>query len=77
MDYKKLTFIVGYCLFFLSFAVIAVLLAGAVPVPLFLKCPVDFGTMLWNERKLDVAVQVVLIFACAMGILTFFAERKK
>lgn len=35
----------------------------------------DLGMMLWGMRRMDVLIQVMLIFACALGILTFFAER--
>jgi|GEM_PF-5056471 len=37
----------------------------------------DLGMMLWGLRRLDVLVQVMLIFSAALGILTFFAERKE
>ncbi len=37
--------------------------------------PLDFGKALWIERRLDVFMQVILVFTCAMGILVFFSGK--
>jgi hypothetical protein len=36
----------------------------------------EFSKVLWNERRLDVMLQVMLIFTCSMGILVFFSGKE-
>lgn len=60
--------------------VLAVLLLGwqALP-PLGLRAPgaePSFGTVLWQQRGLDVLVQVVLIFAGVLGVLGLLTEAR-
>ena len=38
---------------------------------------VDFSHALWVFRRLEILLQVMLIFTCALGILVFFTERDK
>jgi len=36
-----------------------------------------FAAILWNDRLLDVALQVVLIFAGVVGVLGLLSDAKK
>lgn len=76
MFIKKTSLMIFYALFAGAFICIALIMSGVRIMPLGLGAAPDLGQMLWGCRSLDVMLQVLLIFACALGILTFFAERK-
>lgn len=63
--------LVGAVLVLLGWMTIPNLTAG-------LSAPVEnsFGATLWGERKLDVWLQVVLIFAGVLGVLGLLAENQ-
>lgn len=37
----------------------------------------QFKFAFWNLRRLDVMVQIALIFTSSLGVLVFFAEKEK
>lgn len=59
--------------------ILLVLLLGWMVLPLTAKGPsleASFGAVLWEQRGLDVLVQVVFIFAGVMGLIGLLSERE-
>lgn len=61
---------------------LAVLLLGWMALPTFgaqIPIPVEgtFATVVWSERRLDVLLQIILIFSGVLGILGLLAEGKQ
>ena len=77
MNARNIVVALSLCLLCLSFFVIGMSVYSVPALPFGILNIGNFNFALWNFRKLDVIVQVVLIFTAAMGILVFFAENNK
>jgi uncharacterized MnhB-related membrane protein len=63
----------------LTLLLVAIILLGwfslpALNIPLPVAQPVPFVTMLWENRSLDLLLQVVMIFAGTLGVLGLLSE---
>jgi len=75
MNARNIVAALSLCILFLAFLVIGMSIYNVPALPFGILNLGNFNYALWNFRKLDVIVQVVLIFTAAMGILVFFAEK--
>jgi hypothetical protein len=66
----------GAFVLFASFIVLSLMVAAPAVKSAFPRTG-QFATALWNFRRLDVYLQVMLIFASSLGVLTFFAGKGK
>jgi hypothetical protein len=77
MSTRNIVPALSLCLLFLAFLVIGMSVYSVPALPFGMINIGNFNFALWNFRKLDVIVQVMLIFTAAMGILVFFAEKNE
>lgn len=76
MSTKKLLIISGALLLSVSFVLLGFLISHDPLLPFTFSRIGTFNEALWNARRADVLIQVVLIFTSALGILTFFEVKK-
>ncbi len=76
MRLKDQVYFAGGCLLVLAFLFIGFLTSHLPLTQFFLKATGTFNSALWDLRRLDVLVQILLIFTAALGILVFSKEGK-
>lgn len=77
MNIKNIFSAVGAIILLIAFVMIGYNLSSLNFVLPSLIRRIDFSHALWSLRRLEIFLQVMLIFTCALGILAFFAERDK
>ena len=77
MSTRNIVAALSLCLLILAFFVIGMSVYYVPALPFGILNIGNFNFALWNFRKLDMIVQVVLIFTAAMGVLVFFAEKEE
>jgi len=75
MNKRRLLIGFGAAVSVMTFSALGFILLSTPFIPSLNAEVATFSTALWKLRAVDIFVQVMIIFAAAMGILVFFNER--
>lgn len=76
MNLKRSILLLGGATLIAAFALLASFVSRA-PLTPFSAATATFAEALWSVRKVDVLLQVMLVFTASLGILTFFETKER